>query len=90
MTFAARYRLTAKIIEALADYDMKDVSLYDIPETSLWAIRITDHAFGDIDLVNMIARDIVEPCGVEISSFGANCRYATDDKVGAVIVFRPI
>lgn len=89
MTFAAS-QVAAEIVSNLASYGIQEVAFYDIPETRMTALRMTDQPFNDIDLVNMIAADIVEPCGVEISMVGSNSRYANDDKIGGVIIFRPI
>ena len=80
--------LQTQIVEALAQYGVTEVAFYDIDETSLTAIRLTDHDYRDHEVVQMIAYDILSPMGVDISSYGSNAFYATDEKKGAVIVVR--
>lgn len=76
------------VVAALAPFGLTQVGFLPVPETSITAIRLTDQPYDGaegIALVGMIAREIIAPLGLSVSSYASNARYEGDDAVGAAI-----
>lgn len=78
-----------QITLALMSYGIGEIAFYEIEGTNMTAIRVTDQPY-DPDLARMIADDILAPMYVQCAMVASNCRYDTDDKLGAVFVTRDI
>lgn len=82
------------VIEALTPFGISGIGFIPIPETDFTAIRITDqpyHGRNGHETIQMIARDIIEPLGLDISGIvSGGARFTGDDEIGAAIIVRDL
>lgn len=82
---------TSTVVAALSPFGISNIGFIAIEDTPITAIRITDQTYEGLQghaTVEMIARDIIAPLGLELTGFSSNALYAGDDGKGAAIMVR--